>query len=158
LEDAADQIAVLLYPIVVHYQNEPLETMKTYLRRIAYDMCRQMEQFCVPHVSQAAYDEATSKGIANLHTWRWRDQSRQDRGREVFHLEHKMPVALMRDHVLKARSVKEVAATLKSASIAWILKRENSRLEELGFRSRRDDPDDAYRQADIKLRPLDTVP
>jgi hypothetical protein len=69
-----------------------------------------------------------------------------------------MPVALMRDHVLKARSVKEVAATLKSASIAWILKRENSRLEELGFRSRRDDPDDAYRQADIKLRPLDTVP
>lgn len=46
----------------------------------------------------------------------------------------------------------EVLDVLKGKIVvAWILKEEDIRLNELGFRSKRPDPEGAYRAAGIKL-------
>lgn len=101
-------------------------------------------------VSAAAARAAESLGV-DLCQQTWGSQLRFDPGRRVFHLEHVVPVATVREHVLASRSVSQVEDALSMLRLAWILKSENTELERLGYRSIRKDPDHAYVHAGIEI-------
>ncbi|MGH2975986.1 MAG: hypothetical protein ACRDLL_14125 [Solirubrobacterales bacterium] len=103
-----------------------------------------------PSVSVAAKAEADRRGV-DLRQMDWHHQHRFDRGRLMFQWEHVVPVRSIRKDCLAASSLTAVANVLETARVAWILKEEDRRLTDLGYRWERPDPDDAYRQARITL-------
>ena len=105
----------------------------------------------MPEVSRAAQQEAERMGV-DLCTKSWHNQMKFDCGRKTFHWEHVIPVSLTRHKCKEAHSEDEVLALLKThLRIAWILKREDSELTRLGYRTKRLHPDEAYRHAGIEL-------
>jgi len=115
------------------------------------DDIKKCTNFTVPSVSRAALREATRLGV-NLRAKSWHDQPQFDRGRKKFHLEHLVPVSTIRAECLRTTSESKILNVLKRRlRVVWILKSEDAKLTQLGFRSRRNDPDDAYRVAKIKL-------
>jgi hypothetical protein len=104
-----------------------------------------------PEVSEAALWEAERIGVdIRVHTWH--SQSLFDAGRKLFHWEHVDPIACIREACERSESEEAILTILKTRlRIAWILKREDRELTQLGFRSKRPDPDSAYRAAKIVL-------
>ena len=106
-----------------------------------------------PVVSERAHDHAQRLGV-DLRAMRWRDQHGFDKGRQVFHFEHIVPVAVVRAKCLEATCGDEIRYILREwARVAWILKEEDRTLTDLGYRSKRPDPEIAYKSAGIRLRP-----
>ena len=107
-----------------------------------------------PHeMSVAAATEAEVLGI-DLREQTWHDQPRFDADREVFHVEHMVPVSALRELCLECGDEEHVLDILTSRlRVVWILKSEDAELTRLGFRHRRPDPEDAYRQAKIVVHP-----
>lgn len=104
-----------------------------------------------PEVSQAALRKAQDMGIS-ICSETWQSQSAFDAGREVFHWEHVDPISCIQDACEGAGSEQDVQEILKKRlRIAWILKQEDRELTRLGFRSKRPDPEEAYRAANIVL-------
>jgi hypothetical protein len=108
------------------------------------------------YVSAAAQAEAHRRGIpGDLREYHWNQQVRVmgDKGRKIFAWDHFYPVAELRRRLdaLESPTADQVRAILRHASIAWILKTEDGRLNELGFQHRRPDPAAAYEQAQIQL-------
>lgn len=103
-----------------------------------------------PQVSVAALSEAERRGV-DLRQMAWHDQPRFDPGRQVFAWEHALPVGRIRDLCLLASSSSAIAEILETARVAWILKEEDRRLTNLGYRAVRPDPEAAYREAGITL-------
>jgi hypothetical protein len=104
-----------------------------------------------PEVSEAARREAERIGV-DLYTHTWRSQSSFDRGRKVFHWEHVDPISCIQKACVRAGDAEAVRSLLQARlRIAWILKREDRFLTQLGFRSNRPDPEAAYRAAKIVL-------
>ncbi len=104
-----------------------------------------------PLVSVAARAAADEKGI-DLCQEDWHSQTRFDPGRGLFHVEHVTTVRALREMCLHAPSEDPLIDSLTAGiRIAWILKEEDARLTQLGYRGHRPDPDTAYRQAGIEL-------
>jgi hypothetical protein len=104
-----------------------------------------------PRVSINADSAAQSIGV-DLRLVDWHDQPKFDPGRKLFHMEHVIPVLDVRNSCSLATSKEDVLAVIKSKIvIAWILKEEDYRLSQLGFRSKRPDPWAAYLAAGIEL-------
>ena len=104
----------------------------------------------VAEVSEAALREAAGRGV-NLWAEIWQTQRKFDPDRAVFHWEHVNPVACIQKACEAAESGKEVLDALVLSRVAWILKEEDRQLTDLGFRSKRPDPEEAYRRAGIVL-------
>lgn len=111
---------------------------------------RKCTDLLVPRVSRAARETA---GLLQVDLTRmgWHDQPRFDPGRTIFHLEHFYPVGAVRNRCLTATSQSDIGDVLGSAKVAWILKVEDRKLSDLGFKNLRPDPDEAYRKAGIAL-------
>ena len=107
------------------------------------------------YVSRAAQVEARRRGLGDLAAYDWYDQVKKmgDKGRKVFAWDHFFPVAELRRQLdaLEAPTERSVRKILRRSSIAWILKVEDRRLNELGFRQTRPDPHAAYAKAGIRL-------
>jgi hypothetical protein len=115
------------------------------------DDIKKCTNFIKPEVSRAAREEAARLGV-DLFSKNWHDQHRFDPGRKTFHFEHVLPVNALRELCVKAQTGEAVHTLLRTRlRVAWILKSEDAKLTELGFRSRRKDPDGAYREAGIRL-------
>ena len=84
----------------------------------------------------------------------WHDQSVFDPGRELFLLEHVIPVKAIRDVCLEATSEAEVESCLAATRTAWVTREEDEALTMLGYRSVRPDPRAAYEEAGISLAGL----
>ncbi len=113
------------------------------------DDIKKCTNFVVPKASRVALEEAKQLGI-DLCTKNWHDQPRFDRGRKKFHLEHLNPVSVIRAECLLAKTNSKIIQTLKQKlRVVWVLKSEDAKLTELGFRSKRLDPKAAYRSARI---------
>lgn len=109
-------------------------------------------EILAPEVSEAALQEAERLGIDNLCAHTWHSQLRFDAGRKVFHYEHVDPIACIQKTCGESGSEDAVLEILRSRlRIAWILKEEDRELTRLGFRSKRPDPEGAYRAARIVL-------
>ncbi len=104
-----------------------------------------------PLVSVAARATAEREGI-DLCQEDWHSQTRFDAGRGLFHVEHVTTVRALREMCLHVPCEDALIDSLTAGiRIAWILKEEDARLTQLGYRSHRPDPDIAYRQAGIEL-------
>lgn len=104
-----------------------------------------------PRVSIKAHEVAQCIGVELRHM-DWHDQPKFDPGRKVFHMEHVVPVKNVRGSCILAPSKEAVLDVLKQQIvIAWILKEEDNRLNQLGFRSNRPDPWGAYKAAGIEI-------
>ena len=119
------------------------------LESISYDI-RKYSDLAIPQVSLAAQVEAGRLGV-NLRDMRWQDQPRFDPGRQTFQWEHVETIGAIRNKCLAASSAQEIEKHLDDIRVAWILKSEDRRLTEGGYRTTRVDPDEAYREAGITL-------
>lgn len=105
----------------------------------------------VPEVSVAARAAAASLGI-DLRRETWHSQKKFDPGYKVFHYEHMQPVGAILAFASQADSIDGVLETLRTKlRLAWITKEENKALNDLGFATRRPNPDEAYEAAGIEL-------
>lgn len=113
------------------------------------DDIKKCSNFVVPEVSEAALAVAID---VDLYAKNWHDQHFFDPGRENFHFEHVVPVSAIRERCLEAASDQDVLRVLEQEiRVAWILKAEDAELTRLGFRSKRECPDEAYLRAKIRL-------
>jgi hypothetical protein len=102
-------------------------------------------------VSRAAAKKARELNV-DLQTHGWHSQARFDKNRRIFHIEHVTPVGALRTACIEAGSVDDIVAVIRTRfRLAWILKEEDARLTQLGFRSKRLNPDQAYQKAGIEL-------
>ena len=103
-----------------------------------------------PMVSRRAAAAAAELNV-DLCSQTWASQRAFDPQRSTFHLEHVVPVVAARTAILDCTNADQIIRVLSGLRLAWILKDENASLERLGYRSRRPDPDAAYRHAEIEL-------
>lgn len=127
------------------------------VREAISDDLKKVSNLLTPEVSRKALAEAERLGV-DLFEKNWHDQPGFDGGRETFHLEHVRPVSALRERCLTAGSGTDVLDVLKTGlRVAWILKVEDDELTRRGYRSKRDDPDAAYRECEIELLTRDAV-
>jgi hypothetical protein len=112
---------------------------------------RKVTDLCIPESSKAAAKEFLAIGI-DYTKKRWQDQPKFDNKRELFFLEHYLPVNNIRRECLNAKSEEEIEEILwNRPRLIWILRKENERLNALGYGRKRDDPAKAYREAGIEI-------
>ena len=115
------------------------------------DDIKKCTNFITPRASRAALCEAARLKV-DLCSKNWHDQPRFDPGRKLFHFEHVLPVSVIRQECLAECSESAILEILQSrVRGAWVLKTEDSELTRLGYRSKRGDPESAYREAKIEL-------
>jgi hypothetical protein len=123
------------------------------LREAISDDIKKCTNFIVPELSTAAAQKAAALGI-DLRGKCWHDQHKFDAGRRIFHFEHILPVSAVRKACLATTSASGVLNVLRGKlRVVWILKKEDARLTKLGYRTKRHDPEAAYRKAKISLLP-----
>ena len=121
------------------------------IRESISDDIKKCTNFITPEVSRAAHEEAVRLGV-DLLSKNWHDQARFDPKRKTFHFEHVLPVSVIRDLCQAVKTENAIYDLLKTRlRVAWILKSEDAELTRLGFRSKRADPEGAYRDAGIQL-------
>jgi hypothetical protein len=102
-------------------------------------------------VSVAAQRLADLRGI-DLQLQSFHTQDRFDKGHALFHYEHVNPVSELRRRCLQDLRTDSILEVLnRGVRVAWITKEEDRELTRLGFRSYRQDPEEAYRLAGIEL-------
>lgn len=136
-------------PILTAGQRQSLKgSMKEDLRKCSDALIPDL----VPYrVSKAAAAAAAERGV-DLTRATFRSQWRFDPGRTLFHYEH---YATLESIVIRLERVGSVDAAVdvleELLQVAWILKCEDRRLGELGYRHVRPDPAAAYAEAGIEL-------
>ena len=86
-----------------------------------------------PKASLNAYNLARNNGV-DLHALQWKDQPHAEKfmfneeGRKYFHHEHKIPVTVLYNEILEAKSEHAIIEVLLKQEIVWILKEENKKL------------------------------
>jgi hypothetical protein len=130
------------------------EHAKSVLHALIDRLCREAS-WSRFYVSRAAQREGDRRKLGDLSQYRWRDQATRmgDKGRRIFHWDHFVTVSSLRERLLALNPITEdgARAILRNASGGWILKEENARLDQLGYRSKRPNPRAAYRAAKIEL-------
>lgn len=121
---------------------------KTEYQIIRASLTTMLRKWCdtlsVDFVSVNANNAAHKLGI-DLFEKQWKDQPKFDKGRHVFHLEHKYPVS---DMIADMETGKySVEQALARADFGWILKEEDKRL----VSHNRDNHDLVYKRANIQL-------
>jgi hypothetical protein len=124
---------------------------RTRIRESISDDIKKCTNFILPEISHAAQEEAERRGV-DLLSKNWHDQVGFDPKRQTFHFEHVLPVNIIRALCEDVKAEDAIYDLLKKRlRVAWILKSEDAELTRLGFRSKRADPDGAYRDAGIQL-------
>ena len=137
------------------YRRCPHEYSKYVLHLLLDRLCRHAEPQRM-FVSIAAQREADRRKLGKLSDYTWYQQTTKmaDKGRKTFHWDHFVTIKEMRKALLNLDPPTEdgARAILRRASVAWILKREDRKLNKLGFRADRPNPHAAYRKA--RIRPI----
>lgn len=155
---ASSNRATPLAATAVFLLNEHRACTVTHARSVIHhlldSLCRHAECQHL-YVSRAAQREADRLGVGDLSAYDWYQQKTvmRDPKRAIFHWDHFETVKELRTSLLRLKRPTErgVRRVLARASCAWILKREDQRLNDLGFKSDRPDPRAAYRKAKIRL-------
>lgn len=130
---------------------------RRYQMRSLERMCRFLEFLMSPRISERAAKEAKNRNLNldHLRETKWSNQAKRlsDPQRKIFHFEHVVPNTQLANQIREVRNrpVGEIEKLLKTAEIAWILKKEDKKLSANGHRSKRADPRACYEKAGIKL-------
>ncbi|WP_158020980.1 hypothetical protein [Methylorubrum extorquens] len=163
IDAAAASLSRALIGVLIEYKkaDKPLRHLFDHMT----NSLRHLEDFVVPYVSAAAQSKADEMGLLHLSNYHWVDQAIMEpyavgkglRRNElkVFHWEHTQPVGelVRRMHALHNPTAASIEAILKEAGVAWILKEEDDRLTRAGFRTKRADWRECYKQVGIDLLP-----
>ncbi len=151
-EQVIEAFSHSIYAKIKLYRSNVLDDKgsRRLLESISFDI-RKFSDLLIPRYSKAAQEKASSFGVV-LSDISWHDQTKFDKGRQIFHYEHFIPISEIRALCIKSNSEEEIAEILrKKPSVIWILKDEDKRLTELGYRSNREDPVKAYWEAGIEI-------
>tara|TARA_B100002019_G_scaffold57003_1_gene48984 strand:+ start:821 stop:1276 length:456 start_codon:yes stop_codon:yes gene_type:complete len=119
---------------------------KSTLRQIMAQIIRKYNSNCpVTFISKAA--QLKAKGI-NLFDMNWHEQNKFDKGRLIYHLEHKTTISDIIDLILQGEDVSDVVNKIE---FGWILKEEDKVLNEKGYRSKRLEHNEAYKECGIDI-------
>lgn len=144
-----------IYAKICGFQELSLnKTEKARIKESISDDIKKCSNFIKPVVSIAAYEKSKKINV-NLLEKNWHDQPSFDTGRKngIFHFEHMIPVLSLRSLCLEANSEIEIFHILKEKlKIAWILKEEDKKLTSLGYKSNRENPEQAYSEAMIEIK------
>jgi hypothetical protein len=106
------------------------------------------------NASVAAATRAAADGLGDLREYTWEDQPKRmrDPGRRTYAYDHYVPVSELHRALdaLEEPTEAQVNAILSQASVVWLLREENKRLDKT-HRSRRPDPRAAYAATGIRL-------
>lgn len=118
-------------------------------------LCRNMEDVASRNASKDAQARAYKLGLDDLRKYHWDDGRRFPGGRKSsrLHWEHWRPAADLRRDILalETPTSEKIQCILKTARVCWILLEENVKLNELGHRINRKDPQLCYEEAQIQL-------
>lgn len=126
------------------------------LNAILLQLCRNMEDVAPRNASIAAQRRAFSLGIGDLRLYHF-DHGRNfpgGRKNSTLHWEHWKPAADIKNELLSLpseHSIQQIESILSQSRICWILIEENNKLNQLGFRTNRRNPNLCYQQANISL-------
>lgn len=125
------------------------------LNSLLLTLCRNMEDVAPRNASRMAVERADELGLGDLRAYHWDDGSRFPGGRKAtkLHWEHWRPAADLKRDMLKLKLPNEgdVRQILNTARICWITLDENKKLDELGHRYNRTNPEVSYKEARIEL-------
>jgi hypothetical protein len=147
----------LIAPIMLALLELPSEpaSIGAYRRLLIDKMCRELEKLVKIGKSRRAEDNARRGGFhVDLSEHTWADRGRLDgRHEDGFHFEHTETVYELVQSLMSLRdpTLEDVEAILARARVTWVTKRENEKLDELGYKSRRPDWRKAYQDAGIEL-------
>jgi len=114
-----------------------------------------MEDVCPRNASKAAQARADELNIGDLRKYHFDDGGRFPGGRKSsnLHWEHWKPAVDLRDEILSLEdsSPESISAVLAKARVCWVLAEENNRLNSLGHRTKREDPQKCYDDACIEM-------
>jgi hypothetical protein len=151
----APALAKQFYDFLRNCDDRDSLRMRKWQNKALEQMCRHLEWFCEPSVSKAAADEARKRGW-NLAKYEYKDRKKIEAiGDKLFHFEHVEPVGQLVKKMMAAReSLSRIESVILSADVAWILDRENKKLDAMGYNSiRLPSGRDCYRLAGIELYP-----
>ena len=118
-------------------------------------LCRNMEDVCPRNVSKAAQVKADELNLGDLRQYHFDDGGRFPGGRKasMLHWEHWKPAVDLRNEMLSVEdpTPESMAAILMKARVCWILQEENDKLNSLGHRTKRLDPQTCYDEAGIEM-------
>lgn len=146
---------------VLEAQNKDDPRIPRFKESISEDI-KKASTFKAHKKSEAAeeiYKNSKAAGMSGfeleLEEQNWHTQSRFDgkkRREGQFHVEHKTPVSALRDECRKCHSVDGILNILNNnLVVVWITKEENERLDKNKYRTKRPDPDLAYKMAGIVI-------
>lgn len=150
--EAMSRVALSL---ISEIKNAKDNETKRGLNSLLLTLCRNMEDVAPRNASKKAAERASMLGLGDLRQYHWDDGSRFPGGRKAtqLHWEHWRPAAdLKRDILsLKSASEEQIRTILGSARICWITLDENKKLDDLGHRYNRSNPEKSYVEAQIEL-------
>jgi hypothetical protein len=125
------------------------------LHTLLLTLCRNMEDVAPRNASVAAQTRADELKLGDLRNYHFDHGSKFPGGRKnsELHWEHFFPAAHLKSQLLSLvnPTTELIKPILSQSRICWITLQENSKLNSLGFKSVRPDPQLAYQQANIIL-------
>jgi hypothetical protein len=128
----------------------------TGLLSLLLTLCRNIEDVAPRNASTSAQHRANQLGLGDLRQYHFDHGSKFPGGRKLsqLHWEHWTPAVHIRNSILSLPqdySPQQIESLLGHSRICWITLDENSKLNNLGFKSTRPNPHLAYQQANITL-------
>ena len=116
------------------YKNDDKPIDQLYHKMLKAVFRYDTDQKPVAYASRAALDMANKMNV-NLAHEDWHSQNHFDPGRKIFHYEHCNPISVLADQVLKSQ--KPIPEIIDDNVVCWILKSEDKKLNENGYKSGR---------------------
>lgn len=126
--------AIILENIRQTFKQDPNPQEQLYSKILKSVFRYDTDQKPVSFASRAAIDAANKIDMPISGT-DWHTQKKFDPTREIFHYEHCNPISVLVDRVLK--STENIEAILADNVVCWILKSEDKKLNEHGYKSNR---------------------
>ena len=101
--------------------------------------------------SRRADEIAGLLNVGDLCEKKWKDQPSFDKGRKIFIREHMHTVSDIRDKCINSQELSEIIGYLCQMKMVWILKAEDAVLTNKGYRTTRDNPEEAYKNSGITI-------
>jgi hypothetical protein len=153
--DFINSMSEVALSIIVQLSKPQSKQSTRGLHSLLLTLCRNMEDVAPRNASVAAQTRADELHLGDIRNYHFDHGSRFPGGRKKseLHWEHFIPAVHLKSQLLSLVNPTSdiIKPILSQSRICWITLQENSKLNSLGFKSVRPDPQLAYQQANITL-------
>lgn len=134
------KVAVAIYEIRDVIISSPSERERTLAKEMINELIRKYTDILIPRVSQKAntlYNKNTKKLRPSLSDCVWKDRNRKGGPTKgIYILEHIIPISVLIKNILEhGNTPKDIENILDIAETAWIIKKEDKKLNKSGLKS-----------------------